>query len=635
MGPAAVTVANRADFFLPPDSPLAGRIWITDGAIPDPRRLTGAEAILVVNPPPLDPALLPADWPEGLCLILVAPKGTETAGPRSNTATPLAALLQSSADQLEAALDWLRLRESWTGFLDFDRRAWFARLMPKDLRDRFWIPGGDWDGYLYGYHHDERVWQFDDGYRRKDLKVLTLAESSALFLHLLEKLAGTADGPTKKRMLFERVFPFYAQRGNLDPRARFSWSCDAEGSELAEVRKSVVGDELPDRAADYALAICALSEVAACFTHSGVGELYGKLMSELVCLDADRVRVAPKMTPEQRLTLRRDRPDLYLHLDYRAPNQCLIATFDTLGAPDPGLLAGAENLLLRLQGESDLPLAKREHETTALAGTLCQHHTYDARWRGVREPLASARARGALALECARPFEYARDLNYWMAAVLTDWALFPEQARAEPTLQVDADDILAGLTHHLDEAPGDGYNLMLCLLAAAVETECLGSDRYRALLAERGVTPQLLAGHFAEPGYDPGQVHNYALCLAAGYAALDDTAARDAQTSAALEQALADGRHFFFDVHAQEPGPEGAILDTIALKLALCELYHIQTRGEPEHAQGQAAVYLNRARALGPTRVPARVLDLLQRLADGAAPLTRGDALVGIFSLPY
>jgi hypothetical protein len=344
------------------------------------------------------------------------------------------------------------------------------------------------------------------------------------------------------------------------------------------------------------------------------------------------VQVAPGLTDAQRGHLYRGQPNLYLHLFYRVPNQCLVASLDSQGRPVSGMLAAGDALLARLQSEETLRLSKRDHEITALAGTLCQLHTFAGRYLGERTHLRKAIDRGRLALEKARPFERGRDVNYWLQALASDWVLFPDESRAEPEQAAAYDALLCELRLHLEEAPDNPYNLMVLLLAAAAEEEILGTARVRALLDERKIGLALLAERFAGDDYDPAVAGNYALCLAAGYAALRNPLP-DAE-SVPIERSLAAARRFFFEVHEAAGAPADAILGTVGLKLAACDLYHLGEIGDEESLRERAAAYLDRARALDLVRVPECVTALLDQAAAGAPP-ARADTLRAVLSLPY
>jgi hypothetical protein len=220
-----------------------------------------------------------------------------------------------------------------------------------------------------------------------------------------------------------------------------------------------------------------------------------------------------------------------------------VASLDSLGTPQLGLIAAGDASLARLQSEETLRLSKRDHEITALAGTLCQLHTFFGRHRGERTHLRKAIDRGRLALEKARPFERGRDVNYWIQALVSEWVLFPEESRAGPAHAAEYDALLRELRVLLGEAPDNPYNLMVLLLAAAAEEEILGTGQVRALLGGRQVGPALLAGRFAGDDYDPAVAGNYALCLAAGYAALRNPLP-DAER-APIERSLAAARRSF------------------------------------------------------------------------------------------
>lgn len=284
---------------------------MVEGTYPLPDWPAGAELVLVLDPPPLDLPLVAGEWPPGRRLVLVPPRGGQGTGLEA----PLRDLLGVPRETLEAALDWLKGQPSPVLFLSFDRHPWYSWLVPQDLRDRYRVPGRRHDGYFYGYHPHHRAYLFDDGYRRQDLGVLRFAQSSAYFLRVLEELPYTADPPVKKRIIFRDLFPFYNAGINVAPETRFAWHCDDAGCDLATLRQSAVGPDLAQHSTEYALAICALSEIAACFTHSGQGQLYGTLMGDLARLDGPTVQLAPGLTDEQRR--RQAQPDLYLHLRYR------------------------------------------------------------------------------------------------------------------------------------------------------------------------------------------------------------------------------------------------------------------------------------------------------------------------------
>jgi len=462
--------------------------------------------------------------------------------------------------------------------------------------------------------------------------VLSLAQSSAYCLRVLEDLPYTPDPPTKKRLLFRALFPFYTAGAEVLPGIRFEWQHQDESAAVAVLRQGVASPSLAEHSTEYALAICALSEIAACFTHSGRSDLYAALMGDLARFDGSTVQVANGLTIEQREHLYRGQPNLYLHLFYRVPNQCLVASLDRLGTPQPGLIAVGDALLARLQAEETLRLSKRDHEMTALAGTLCQLYTFAGRQTGKRAPLRKGMDRGRLALEKARPFERGRDVNYWAQALLSDWVLFPQEARAEPDHADQYDALLRELGLHLDQAPENPYNLMVLFLAAAVEEEILGTARVRVLLDEREVGPALLAQRFAGDDYDPVVAGNYALCLAAGYAALRSPLPDAEHTP--IERSLAAARRFFFEVQATGGTPGETILGTVGLKLAACDLYHLGVMADEGALRERAAGSLAYARTMDPARLPAAVGTLIEQAAAGGAP-SRANTLRAVLALPY
>jgi len=138
--------ANRAELYLPPDSPYTHRIWVVEGRYPLPDWPREAELVFVLDPPPLDLRLVAGDWPPGRRLVLVSPRGA----PESGAPSPLTELLGLPTENLGAALDWLREQPSPVLFLSFERRAWYGWLIPPDLRDRYRIGGPRHDFYLDG-----------------------------------------------------------------------------------------------------------------------------------------------------------------------------------------------------------------------------------------------------------------------------------------------------------------------------------------------------------------------------------------------------------------------------------------------------------------------------------------------------
>ena len=158
-------------------------------------------------------------------------------------------------------------------------------------------------------------------------------------------------------------------------------------------------------------------------------------MDNLVRMHHGQITVG-RFTPEQIRLLRHEHPFLYLHVFYRIPNQFLVATLDTGRGmlQDTEIIGAAEGLLHRLvTRESDLRFVKRTYELTALSGTLCQLKTFAARYHGDRPRLLDAKEDGLRAVHHARPDDVSRDLNYWILAALTDWALFPIGLTQEPS----------------------------------------------------------------------------------------------------------------------------------------------------------------------------------------------------------
>ncbi len=437
-------------------------IHITDD-IPDPQNWPNADIVFVLKPPPLDIPAVAQIWKDGRKLVLVREQGEASFKEFWHT--------KKLKDKLR------QLKE------DKDTSVFYMQSHQRKLSD--WFPSPIWDRMLvqgdhfvysiedYIAHNDSFV--FDDTYRRSGFQEYSLAQSANQYLCVLERLSHTTlIDREQKAALFRGVFPFYA--GFQPVKLGLS---TPEGS-LAAVRKAVINDQYPD---EYALAIASLSEIGACYNHIGRHDLYSELIGDLIRIDNKgdiRIRGFDK---QQRDALRKEDPVLYLHLLYRTPNQFLIARFDGMKDLKQGVNA-LEKLEHNAFWESNLNFTKRTYEMVALNGTLCQFKTFAARLFGDRDYIEQAKAHGMKAIADARPEDLARDRNYQILAVLTDWARFDG---------FDPDEyhqLAEYLKEHLESKPDDYFNTMITFLAAAVEAEYgAGQNQIPALADTHQINP--------------------------------------------------------------------------------------------------------------------------------------------------
>lgn len=167
------------------------------------------------------------------------------------------------------------------------------------------------------------------------------------------------------------------------------------------------------------------------------------------------------------MRLRKDDPVLYLHLSYRNPNQFLIARFDGMKNLKQNIEA-LEKLEHGVIQESDLKFIKRTHEIVALNGSLCQFKTFAARIFSKRDYIEQAKAHGVKAVNDARSEDLNRDRNYWILAVLTEWARFDSFDKNNPD---EYDQLAKYMEDSLKSKPDDYFNTMISFLAAAVEAQ--------------------------------------------------------------------------------------------------------------------------------------------------------------------
>jgi hypothetical protein len=418
---------NLVRFYHPDANVLPVKVWVLDGAMPYPE-WPDADIVFVLNPPRLDIPLLADVWKAGRTLVLVSARGDST--PMQGSPHPLSELLNLPPEATSDVLMQLRRCQAAAFFMSLKRRQpWYLSWLPQVERDSFPVEGAQFIFHFDEYVPFEGSFEFDDAYRRTSLKECTFPQSTNHFLHVLEQLSHTAlQDPQMKRQLFHGTFPFYTgQPLSLD--VRLTWHGTPE-----PVRRAIVGEEIKQHAAAYALAIACLSEVGAAFTHSGRHDLYHSLMGDLVRLQDGRIQVG-SFTPGQVEWLRQEHPFLYLHIFYRVPNQFLVATVDALrdSLQNTASMAAATDLLQRLvTREGDLHFVKRSYELSALSGTLCQLKTFAARYHGNRARLLEAKEDGWRAVQYARPADKSRDMNYWTQAALSDWVLFPDQTQADP-----------------------------------------------------------------------------------------------------------------------------------------------------------------------------------------------------------
>jgi hypothetical protein len=606
------------------------KVWVLDGEMPYPE-WPDADIVFVLHPPPLDIPVLAEVWKHSRTVVLVSHKAdTRLAGQETH---PLCEFFALSDNTCGAILLDLLHRQDTVFFLSFQkRRPWYLDWLPQVERDALVVDGKHFRFHFDAYTSYEGSFEFDDAYRRVSLNECTFAQSTNHFLHVLETLPYTAiaDAQTKKS-LFQGLFPFYTGQP-LSPDIYFAWRGTPE-----PLRTAILGAELSRHTAPYALAIACLSEVGAAFTHRGRHEDYLALMGDLLRLYNGQITVGA-FTPEQRAWLRQAHPFLSLHVFYRVPNQFLVATMDTIrdALHNTEIIAAAEDLLHRLMTqESTLHFVKRTYELTALSGTLCQLKIFAARYHGNRPQLLAAKEDGLRAAHYARPDDVSRDMNYWIQAVLTDWVLFPEQVQQHPAEAgheyVRIVEVLRG---HLQHEPESYYNLMVVHLAAAVEAAYRQDTQIRALFPAFGLGPQTLTALFTRAEYDSRRIGSYALCLAAGYAALlCPTLGWEVEMLAVpMDQA----QRFFFTMAEQHGGREGVILRVVALKHAACRLFYLHTRRDFAGVAAEASVYLARLHDLvPPLTAHATLVRFFETARVQPEALEVPEMLRVIFTLPY
>ena len=584
-----------------------------------------ADIVFVTQPPPLDIPVLAEVWQHSRTLVLV---GTQP----DPQATAQALCEFFALPEVGAVLSHLRQQPAAVFFLSVQPRRWYRDWLPQPEHDAFVVDGTHFRFYFDAYTPHQGSFEFDDTYRRVSLKECTFAQSTNHFLHVLETLPYTAMAEAQmKRTLFQGLLPFYTGQ----PLARdvpFTWHGSPE-----PLRRAIIGEELKRHLPTYALALACLSEVGAAFTHHGRHDFYLETMGDLVQLHDHQV-VVGGFTPEQRTWLRTEHPFLYLHVLYRLPNQFLIATMDEGrdALHHTALIAAAEDLLQRLvHQDSSLHFVKRTYELVALSGTLCQFKTFAARFHGDRPRLLAAKEDGLRAALSARADDVSRDLNYWMLAVLTDWVLFPA-AWQEHTAEAGREyaRLVEALRGHVQHEAEDYYNLMVAYLAAAVEATVLPETQIRHLLRTHGIGPETLTLLFQHPEYNPRRVDTYAVCLAAGYAALlCPTMGWDVQS---LALPMAKAQEFFLTMAGPQETPKGVILRVIALKYAACRLFYLHTCGDFTGVAAEAGTALTQLHALAPhLTAPATLVRFFEAASAQPQRLDVLAVLRAVFTLPY
>ena len=368
------------------------------------------------------------------------------------------------------------------------------------------------------------------------------------------------------------------------------------------------------------------------FTHRGRSDLYIRLIGGLVRIRDGNLLVAPDLEPAQKQLLRRHQPHLYLHLYDRVANQFLVASLDAKTDLIPELAQLGDRLLSRLDDESDLHFAKRSQEITALAGTLSQHHTFLGRHEAKRPSVVTGKTRGQMAIQFARPHERDRDVNYWIQAVLTDWTLFAEEASHEPGYARDHDGVVTELRGSLDRDPDDPYNLMVASLAAAVASAFFDNRQIADWIADQGAGPTRIARLMAEPQYHDAHHATYALCLAAGFAALAQSSADDAE-KAALDETMARAADYF-DQFAFV-NPSSSVLALVGLKFAACRIWHLATTGRSATASEIASRHTEDLKNSPPDCIPDRVSRFFREYRITSGVPDRRAVLKIVLSLPY
>jgi hypothetical protein len=619
---------DLTSFFLSPAHKLPWRIKIFDGCMPYPQ-WPEADVVFVLNPPPLDIPTIAEIWGKQRKLILVSQKvyrQTSNGGKH-----PLSDFFNLPERSLNHFFSDLMNRNTQVLFMSCaKRRPWYKNWLPQIERDTFPVDGRKYLFYFDEYSTFEGSFEFDDAYRRISLRESTYAQSTNHFLKILQNMPFTEinDRELKRRVICD-IFPFFTGR-RLSPKVRFEWNGDP-----APLRKAIIGRELKNRAAHYALAIACLSEIGAAFTHRGRNDLYWITMGDIVKFHNDELKVGP-FTKPQIADLRIKYPFLYLHVFYRVPNQSIIAALDDIrdSLLNTQIIRIAEKLLNQMvTREYDLHYVKRTYEITALSGTLCQLKTFAARFHQNRQMLIEAKTDGQRAIDLARPDDRSRDINYWIHAVLSDWVIFRAHCAQERTNEDEYRKVAGYLKEHLTYEPESYFNLMICFLAAAVELEIHKERRIFNLLQEFQVGPLQLDSMYQSRDHS-GRSAAYALGLAAGYLALlyPESGWDILQIAPPLEKSS----DFFSGSFDHRKKKNAIILKVVALKHAACRLYYLRCKGDIDRQVHEAQTHLKQLQGLsGHLGEPMRLLEFFRKATQHTHKLSRRDVLDAIFMLPY
>ena len=194
--------------------------------------------------------------------------------------------------------------------------------------------------------------------------------------------------------------------------------------------------------------------------------------------------------------------------------------------------------------------------------------------------------------------------------------------------------VVEALRGHCQDAADNPYNLMVTLLAAAVEAACRPETEIQALLRQYGFGPQTLTTWFQRADYDARQEGNYAVCLAAGYAALLSPVMGWSPDT--LTFAMEQAQRFFFTAPDPRGKQAGVILRIVALKYAACRMFYYQIRHDTaERATAVEAALAELQAMISHLGTHATLTTFFARAQAQDEPLSLPEALRVIFTLPY
>ncbi len=236
------------------------------------------------------------------------------------------------------------------------------------------------------------------------------------------------------------------------------------------------------------------------------------------------------------------------------------------------------------------------------------------------------------AIKDARPEDLNRDRNYWILAVLTEWARFGSFDKNNPD---EYDQLAEYMEDSLKSKPDDYFNTMFAFLAASVEAQhCSGQQKIAVLLEKYEINPAHLQKLFESPRYNKNSIGSYALNLAAGYAALyaPSTDWNIRSLNFALNKAID-----FFKIHAKKQSRGGLILKIVGLKLAACLMFNRVSRKKSDDVPKMADSYLTQLNDLKKQAdLPDKELGhLFQKAVEKPEEFSRQEALLAVMLLPY